>query len=364
MANKNFDNAKKAKADEFYTQREDIERELTHYSDCFKDKIVYCNCDDPTTSEFWRFFMRNFRPYGLKKLMATHYEPDEKNYAYKLEICEDTNGDGRVDWNDKPTKTQIPCNGDFRNATCIDLLKEADIVVTNPPFSLFSDYLAQLIEYRKNFIIIGDQNKITYKDIFALLKENKIWLGYYSGDMSFKVPDSYEERSTRYWVDESGQKWRSFGNMTWFTNIDIEKRHKILDLRGNYYYGNEKKYPAFENYDGINVDRVDDIPEDYFGVMGVPITFLNKHNPNQFEILGLGIVGSCEFSSNRRMEILDKKTGNGTGKFTFNAKGTLYRKYRPGIDKKGPAFKDVETGELYSSIYARILIRRVQHGNK
>ncbi len=354
MARENFDNAKRNKDDEFYTQREDIETELSHYQTVFKNKVVYCNCDDPKESEFWQYFVRNFKVFGLKKLISTHYEPNEKNFAYKLEMSESGY---------EPTITQIPCNGDFRSQYCIDLLKESDIVVTNPPFSLFPEFLSQLMEYDKKFILIGDQNKITYKEIFALLKSNKLWLGYYSGDMAFKVPEYYEPRKTRFWVDDDGQKWRSMGNICWYTNVDIPKRHTPIDLRGNYYLGNEENYPKYENYDAINIDKVDDIPCDYDGVMGVPVTFLNKYNPEQFEIVALGIVGSCEFTTNRKMEILDKKTGEGTGKYTMNAKGTLYRKYREGIDKKKPAFRDAETGELYSSIYARVLIRRKNNGD-
>ena len=284
--NANLGAAKKAKKDEFYTQRTDIENELCHYAEHFRDKVVYCNCDDPETSEFWRFFVRNFKAWGLKKLMATHYEPDEKNYSYSLEITEDTNGDGRIDVNDEPTVKQLPCNGDFRSAACIELLQEADIVVTNPPFSLFREYVAQLIEYDKKFLIIGNQNNVTYKEIFPLLKENCVWLGYYAGDMSFKVPEYYEERETRFWTDMTGQKWRSFGNVCWFTNLDIPKRHESLDLRGNYYYGNEEMYPHYDNYDAIEVSKTANIPCDYDGVMGVPVTFLDKYCPEQFEIIG------------------------------------------------------------------------------
>ncbi len=287
-SNKSLHAAKKTKKDEFYTRREDIENELSHYADHFRNKVVYCNCDDPVTSEFWQFFMRNFRPWGLKKLIATHYEPDEKNYAYMLEISEDTNGDGVVDWRDEPTITQIPCNGDFRSAACIELLKQADIVVTNPPFSLFREYVAQLMEYEKKFLIIGSLNAITYKEVFPLLRDNLLWLGYYAGDMAFMVPEYYEPRPTRYWQDETGQKWRSMGNTCWFTNLDIPKRHVRVDLRGNYFHGNENAYPHYENFDGIDVGKVSDIPSDYYGCMGVPQTYAVQHCPDQFEIIGVG----------------------------------------------------------------------------
>lgn len=283
--NESLNRANKIKQDEFYTQRKDIENELSHYAAHFKDKVVYCNCDDPVSSEFWQFFVRNFKAYGLKKLMATHFEPDDKNYAFMLEITDDTNGDGRIDWKDSPTITQIPCNGDFRSAYCIELLKQADIVVTNPPFSLFREYISQLIEYDKKFLIIGSQNNVTYKEVFPLLKDDKVWLGYYSGDMAFKVPAYYEPRETRYWQDKDGQKWRSMGNICWFTNLDIPKRHEKIDLRGNYF--NEDDYPHYDNFDAIEVSKVDRIPCDYDGVMGVPITFWTKYNPEQFEIVGM-----------------------------------------------------------------------------
>ena len=282
--NENLHRAKATKEDEFYTQRSYIEEELSHYKEHFKDKVVYCNCDDPVESEFWKFFVRVFKDWGLKKLMATHYEPDEKNYAYMLEISEDTNGDGRIDINDEPTMTQIQCNGDFRSQICIDLLKQADIVVTNPPFSLWRDYVAQLMEYGKQFLIIGSQNAITYKEIFPLLMNDKMWLGYYAGDMKFKVPDYYEPRATRFWIDDNGQKWRSLGNTCWYTNLDIPKRHQHIDLRGNYFHASD--YPRYDNYDAIEVNKVDNIPCDYDGVMGVPITFMNKYSPEQFEIVG------------------------------------------------------------------------------
>lgn len=288
MATKNLTlNKAKARAeDEFYTQRPYIEDELSHYKDHFLGKVVYCNCDDPASSEFWKFFVRVFKDWGLKRLVATHYEPDDKNFAYKLEICEDTNGDGKIDSLDDPTITQIPCNGDFRSQACIDLLKEADIVVTNPPFSLWRQYVDQLMSYDKKFLIIGSQNAITCKEVFALLKDNKMWLGYYAGNMEFKVPSYYEPRKTRFWVDDSGQKWRSMGNVCWYTNLDIPKRHRQLDLRGNYY--EHGKYYQYDNCPGaIEVKRIVDIPCDFEGIMGVPVTFFNHYSPEQFQVLGL-----------------------------------------------------------------------------
>ena len=292
--------AKKQKDDEFFTQREDIENELRHYKDHFKDKIVYMNCDDPAESEFWKFFVRNFEPWDIKKLIATHYIPDNKEQSYKIEIVRPETGYYKGKHNSKvnipqeqmslwldPVHVPIESNGDFESEACVKILKEADIVVTNPPFSKFRSYVKQLMDYQKKFVIIGNQNAISYKEIFPLIQENKMWLGYHNGDMSFKVPDYYPERSTRFWIDETGQKWRSLGNICWFTNLDIPKRHQPLDLRGVKYEGNEENYPYYDEYPAINIDKVSEIPEDYYGVMGVPLTFFTKYSPDQFEIVGL-----------------------------------------------------------------------------
>lgn len=311
MANKNLNAAKTAKKDEFYTQMTDIERELQHYWKHFRDKVVLCNCDDPYESNFFKYFALRFNQLGLKKLICTCYdgspvmgselslfaldaEGNEKKVAYKVEISEvsDMNGDGAVDLsdveylikNDKNVLSSLRGNGDFRSNECIELLKEADVVVTNPPFSLFREYISQLMEYDKKFLIVGSQNNVTYKEVFPLLKADKVWLGYKSGDMAFKVPQDYEPRETRYWEDEEGQKWRSLGNICWFTNLDHNKRHEELDLVCRY---SPENYPKYDSYDAINVNRVDEIPCDYSGVMGVPITFLDKYNPEQFEIIGI-----------------------------------------------------------------------------
>lgn len=310
MANKNLNAAKEAKKDEFYTQLSDIENELRHYREHFRGKTIFCNCDDPYESNFFKYFASNFNALGLKKLIATCYngspiqgnelmlhfddvDDEPKKIAYKVEITEvtDVNGDGRIDLadvqyllqNDKNVLSLLKENGDFRSNECIELLKEADIVVTNPPFSLFREYVAQLMEYKKKFLIIGNQNCITYKEIFSLLKHNYMWLGFKSGNMAFKVPNSYEPRETRYWEDENGQKWRSMGNICWFTNIDHKKRHEELILYKAY---NSDEYPKYDNYDAIEVGKSNDIPCDYDGAMGVPITFLDKYNPEQFEIIG------------------------------------------------------------------------------
>lgn len=289
--NSNFHSAKDNKQDEFYTQLSDIEKELKYYKQHFKDKVVYCNCDDPRVSNFFHFFSYNFEKLGLKKLIATCYKSQEvdlfsqndNEQAIYLEYNGDKNGNFVPDPNEigiKPLKG----DGDFRSKESIDLLTQADIVVTNPPFSLFREYVAQLMEYDKKFVIVGSQNAVTYKEVFQYFKDNKIWVGYKSGDMEFKVPDHYEERETRFRQDETGQKWRSLGNICWFTNLDISKRHEDLILYKTY---NPKEYPTYDNYDAINVNKVAEIPMDYKGAMGVPITFLDKYNPDQFEILGI-----------------------------------------------------------------------------
>ena len=288
MKNSNLAAAKRAKNDEFYTRREDIENELMHYSDHFAGKTVYCNCDDPDTSEFWKFFQRNFTAWGLKRLIATHYEPDAANYSYMIEM---NPGDA---WDGTPVRKPIQSNGDFRSAACIDLLEQADIVVTNPPFSLFREYVAQLMEYKKKFLIIGNINAITYKEIFPLLKDNQMWTGFRSmnADMYFNVP---EERKN--WLVANKKEGSAYkivngivmgrlASACWFTNLDHKKRHEPLDLRGVYYKGNEDKYLTYDNYDAIEVSKTADIPCDYDGVMGVPITFLDKYCPEQFEIIG------------------------------------------------------------------------------
>ena len=274
--------AAKAKQDEFYTQLSDIEKELKNYKEHFRDKVIFCNCDDPETSNFWKYFELNFTQLRLKKLIATHYET--KKPSYKLELVRDVNGDGNIDRLDI-IKTDLKQNGDFRSPECVDLLKEADIVVTNPPFSLFREYIAQLMEYDKKFIIIGNLNAVTYKETFPLLKENKMWLGQsiHSGDREFRVPDNYPLQATGSRIDEEGNKYIRVKGVRWFTNFDYITRHEELILYRRY---NEEDYPKYDNYDAINVDKTKDIPCDYYEVMGVPITFMDKYNPDQFEILG------------------------------------------------------------------------------
>lgn len=273
VLNKKLNDAKKNKKDEFYTQLTDIEKELKHYKEYFKNKIIFCNCDDPETSNFWKYFYLNFKHLGLKRLIATHY--DYKNSTYKQEY------DGK-----DIIKTNLQKNGDFRNQECIELLKESDIVVTNPPFSLFREYVSQLIEYNKNFIIIGNLNAIGLKMIFPLLQKNKMWLGcsIHSGDREFRVPDHYPLNAAGFRVDKDGTKYIRIKGVRWFTNLDIKERHENLNLYKKY---NEEEYPKYDNYDAINIDKTKDIPVDYDGEMGVPITFMDKYNPDQFEIVGI-----------------------------------------------------------------------------
>ncbi len=309
--NSNLQRANKAKKDEFYTQLTDIEAELRHYKSHFKDKTVFCNCDDPFESNFFKYFAMNFNHLGLKKLIATCYDnspiageelplfaydskSDPQKKAYKIEITEvtDENGDGAIDLADvelliknrKNTLTTLKGNGDFRSDECIELLQQADIVVTNPPFSLFREYVAQLVQYDKKFLIIGNVNSITYKEIFPLIKENRLWLGasIHSGDREFAVPDTYPLKAAGYRIDENGQKYIRVKGVRWFTNLDYLQRHEELVLYKRY---TPEEYPKYDNYDAINVDKTIDIPYDYNGVMGVPITFLDKYNPEQFEII-------------------------------------------------------------------------------
>lgn len=260
--NKSLHKAKIAKNDEFYTQLTDVSRELMHYKAHFKDKIVFCNCDDPAWSAFWKYFHLNFSELGLKKLISTHYDKTEP--TYKMEYTGGDDNDVEVG-----VKTPLEGNGDFRNKECLDLLDECDIVVTNPPFSLFREYVAVLMEHDKKFLIIGSQNAITYKEFFPLLRDDKVWMGC-NGVKEFVQPDGSVKK---------------FGNICWYTNLDVAKRHEKLILWKNY---TPEEYPKYDNYDAINVDKITDIPIDYNGAMGVPITFLDKYNPEQFDIVGFG----------------------------------------------------------------------------
>lgn len=275
--NNNLKKAKSSKKDEFYTQLSDIERELWHYKEHFKDKVIFCNCDDPVESNFYFYFAQNFEFLGIKKLISTHFEREK--LSYKLEIISDINNDGKINKLDT-IKTPLKQNGDFRSPECIEILKEADIIITNPPFSLFREYVAQLIEYNKKFIIIGHQNAITYKDIFKLIKENKLWLGYwFKWWAAHFINKHYEDYATAW----NHQDWMiRVSGVNWFTNLEIQKRHEDLILYKTY---NKEEYPKYDNYDAINVGVTKNIPMDYKGVIGVPITFMDKYNPDQFEIV-------------------------------------------------------------------------------
>lgn len=279
--NSNLTAAKKAKNDEFYTQLTDIEKELVHYHDQLRDKIIFCNCDDPEWSNFWHYFDLNFDFIGLKALIATHYDLEKP--TYKLEIRRDPVTGAKL----PPVRTDLKQNGDFRSSECVELLKSCDVVVTNPPFSLFREYVAQLMQYDKKFVIIGNMNAITYKEIFPLIKGDRLWYGpsISSGDREFGVPDSYPLQAAGFRVDEHGKKYIRVKGVRWYTNLDHAKRHEPLTLFRRY-ADDPSKYPKYDNYDAINVDKTADIPEDYDGVMGVPISFLDKYCPEQFEILG------------------------------------------------------------------------------
>ena len=309
MANKNLNAAKVAKKDEFYTQLSDIERELQHYWQHFRGKVVLCNCDDPYESNFFKYFALRFNQLGLKKLICTCYngspvtgneleihfdgfdDDEPKKIAYKVEITEvkDENGDGAVDLSDvqyllKNDKNVLSIlkTGDFRSQECIELLKEADIVVTNPPFSLFREYIGQLMEYQKKFLIIGHQNAIHYKEVFPLIKDNLVWLGYGFKGAAGHFFSPYEDVAT---AGDHKENMIRVSGVTWFTNLEIPKRHEILDLVCRY---SPDEYPKYDNFEGIDVGKTVDIPFDYDGVMGVPDTMLYSFNPEQFEIIGLG----------------------------------------------------------------------------
>ena len=283
--NNNLHTAKKARNDEFYTMLTDIEKEMRYYKDFFKGKIVYCNCDDARESNFFKYFSLNFEFLGLKKLITTGYKADGKGVVLVYEG--DKNGNRRVD-NEEIIVNELNGDGDFRSEECIEYLKQADVVVTNPPFSLFRQYVKQLMDYGKKFIIIGNQNAITYKEIFPYIKNNQLWLGMSMNGSNrwFVAPDSYEvkENAAGYKLDEKGRKMFFVNGVTWFTNIENKRRNEELDLYKKYSF---EDYPKYDNYDAIEVSRVDEIPMDYDGVMGVPITFLYKYNPTQFEIIGL-----------------------------------------------------------------------------
>lgn len=331
MANSNLTKAKNAKNDEFYTQYNDIQKEVMAYidynPDTFRDKVVYCNCDDPYESKFFQYFVMNFTSLGLKSLITTSYKPSPiantqlslfgnhktltpkkgrpKITANRFIINEvgDYNNDGEFNADDVAQQLRENKNnewepleedGDFRSAECVELLKQADIVITNPPFSLFREYVAQLVQYEKKFLIIGNMNAITYKEIFPLIKENKMWLGVHGGAKKYLIPDGVNSDRTNIEIGEDGKQYAKMGNTTWFTNLDHGRRHQplqLMSMQDNVKFNKKVQrskacYKKYDNYDAIEVPFTDAIPSDYDGAMGVPISFLDKYNPEQFEILG------------------------------------------------------------------------------
>ena len=340
FANNDLRAAKKAKKDEFYTQLTDIEKELRFYKKFFKNKSVYCNCDDPKKSNFFQYFSLNFEYLGLKKLITTCYKNQNVDLfstnkfeqgAY-LEYLGDLNQNNIPD-DHEISKTHLKGDGDFRSEECINLLKNSDVVVTNPPFSLFREYIDQLIMFNKKFLIIGNVNAITYKEVFKLFQENKIWMGasIKSGDREFGVPNDYPLNAAGSRVDENGNKFIRVKGVRWFTNIDFKERYEDIVLYKKY---SQEEYPKYDNYDAINIDKTKDIPKDYKGVMGVPITFIDKYNPDQFEILG----------------ITDRS----------NSSGLRTKKYTA---EDSPKYNDLnarsvlKTVKGYKAVYARLLIR-------
>lgn len=305
--NKNLQAARNLKDDEFYTTYESIVEELSHYSHHFRGKVILCNCDDPFESNFSKYFLKNFNVFGLARLICTSYKGSNV-LGTQLELFDDNNnalhnrhgyvldvkhiGKGKDELSDKYITEWLRCScaikklkgdGDFRSKECLAYLQQADIIVTNPPFSLFKELVSILVKYKKKYLLVGNQNALTYKEIFPLIQNNEAWTGYRFGDMKFRVPSDSSPRETRFWIDETGQKWRSLGNAMWLTNLDIERRHKFLELKKKY---SPEEYPTYDNFDAINVKRVEDIPMDYTGIMGVPITIINKYNPEQFELVG------------------------------------------------------------------------------
>jgi len=403
MANKNLTNAKKAKNDEFYTQYNDIQKEVEAYLEynpnVFKNKVVYCNCDDPYESNFFRYFVLNFNRIGLKKIITTSYKPspvantqlelfgDNKTLAkakkcpkitankFVINEAKDIDGDGEFNMKDiaqqlKTNKNNewepLEENGDFRSDECIELLKQSDIVVTNPPFSLFREYVRQLVDYKKKFLIIGNPNAITYKEIFPLIKENKMWIGIklMGADMLFNVPKKYEEylvkekkEGSAYRIIDGAVKGRT--QAIWFTNLDHGRRHQLLPLMTEkeiIKFGTKKPFQKYDNYDAIEIPLVKYIPSDYKGVMGVPISFIDKYNPDQFEILGATQRGchdevpdTKKYDSYWEVRQNGKRTGSSGNKTNENA--NLFCN-----DGKKNYFIN-EKGRIIQSAYQRIFIK-------
>ena len=365
--NKSLHEAKRQKNDDFYTQLSDIENELRHYASHFRGKVVYCNCDDPRVSNFFHYFSYNFERLGLKKLITSCYRNQNRDLfslhdserAIWLEYEGNAKG-GRVPDVEDIGIHEFEGDGDFRCAESVDLLKQADIVVTNPPFSLFREYVAQLVKYGKKFLIVGSQNAITYKDIFPLIKDNSMWLGVTpkGRDMLFDVPKDYAQElmatakeGSAYRVVEGVVKGR-LGNAAWFTNLDHEKRHEELILYKRY---SQEEYRTYDNYRAINVDRIAEIPIDWDGVMGVPITFLDKHNPDQFEIVGVSYLWDKNFESHTFYDDYaeTRPDGSRTGMSGKKANGLTVMRGRP---PNGNYL--VRGDDVVHTLYKRIFVKR------
>ena len=394
--NRDLSAAKAAKQDEFYTQYVDIQKEVEAYlefdPDTFRGKVVYCNCDDPFESHFFKYFAANFNRLGLKKLVTTSYdgspiagaqlaffEYDEDNgkrqkpkaIAVEIEQVKDFDGDGATGIEDVKlflkknphNRTPLAEGGDFRSLECIALLKEADIIVTNPPFSLFREYMAQLVKHDKKFLIIGNVQAITYKEIFPLIEADKLWMGVtiHSGDREFRVPDHYPLNAAGWRVDENGVKYIRVKGVRWYTNLDHGRRHQklpLMSMEDNLRFSKHKEikgkaaYDRYDNYDAIEVPFTDAIPSDYDGVMGVPVTFLDKYNPDQFEILGYE---KSYHLQTREYEIQVQVDKSGKkSKVTKLNDGVAIKVDRPPTDQT----YYVVDGEYYIQQYKRILIRR------
>jgi hypothetical protein len=334
MANKNKQKAKKQKNDEFYTQLTDIEKELHDYKEYFKGKTIFLNCDDPKESNFWKYFEMNFNHLGIKKVISTHYEDSKP--SYKMEMVETSFCNGKISDYSK-IETPLKQNGDFRSDEAVELLKESDIVITNPPFSLFREYIAQLVKYNKKFLVIGNKNAITYKEVFPIIKDNKVWLGVNLVN-NFNTPNNELKSAPSLW----------------FTNLKHNIRNEELDLYKKY---NEDEYPKYDNYDAINIDKVVDIPMDYDGVMGVPITFMTKYNPEQFEIVGF-TSGRNEFNispiKKYKNPIQVNINGTTTNGSKANTRATIVM-LTPPTNKV--YYIDKSVNGYLIIMYARILIR-------
>ena len=364
--NSNLSAAKRAKNDEFYTQLTDIEKELRHYRGHFKDKTVLCNCDDPFESNFFKFFVLNFKRLGLKKLIATCYEGsavaeyhDGKAKPYKAVVTtvHDTTGDGGVDMEDvrnlfelgENELVELEGNGDFRSEECLALLDEADIVVTNPPFSLFREYVSILMEHEKKFIIMGNINAVTYKEFFPLIKDGLVWPGAsFNKTMEFILPDDYQKWNYRM---ADGRKVGKVPTIAWYTNLDLKQRHEELILVKKY-AGHEDEYPTYDNYDAIEVSKVANIPLDYDGVMGVPVTFLDKYSPDQFEIVGITKTWFGGAVKTYEMQTQVSKNGTTSTVSKLNDGPAL----KVSVPPKDKTYYVVD-GEYFIQMYARVLIR-------